>query len=256
MDRLLRTIDDDSRKQVNRLERRIEENKDFVMSWVHEIKTPIAAGTMLIAAGKEKTKEELLDKMEDELAVISHYVEQALYFSRIDSFSNDYLIDAYPLREIVNASLKKHAKLSIGKKIRVATVGLDHRVLTDKKWLGFIVDQIISNALKYAYPGSTIKVIGRRTESAMELLISDEGRGIDGGDIGRVFEKGFTGSTGRKERRSTGMGLYLSRKLAEKLGHRLSLSSVKGKGTKVKIQIADHVDYVSLAKQKRKVTKM
>lgn len=246
--RLLRQADVDHRQRIRILQREIRENKDFIMSWVHEVKTPIAAGRMLISESDGEAKELLLDKLEDELERIDHYVEQALYYSRSDSFSNDYFISDYRLQTIVNASLKKHARLFIAKRIRVRTSGLQLQVLTDKKWLQFVVDQILSNSLKYTSSGGEITITGKRVKQGSCLVLADNGCGIRPEDTGRVFSRGFTGFTGRKKRHSTGMGLYLSRVLTEKLGHRISLSSEYGKGTTVTLFFPDHVDYTAIGR--------
>ncbi|GGL45228.1 sensor histidine kinase [Sporolactobacillus putidus] len=247
--KILQRIDQDNKQMVQKLQLEIEENKDFVMSWVHEVKTPIAAGRMLIGNSEGKKKEQLLDKLENEFEQIDHFVEQALYYSRTDSFSKDYFISEYPLRTIVHASLKKHAKLFIAKKIKVETSRLDFQVLTDKKWLQFIIDQILSNALKYTDHQGWIAITGKRVETGTELSIEDNGRGIRAEDVGRVFDRGFTGYTGRKERHATGMGLYLSRTLAVKLGHRISLDSREGRGTRVTLYFPNIVDYTGIGKE-------
>lgn len=246
--RLLNRIDRDDRQKAMDLQRSIEENKDFVIAWVHEVKTPIAAGKMLIKNSEGQSREEILDRLEDEFSQIDRFVEQALYYSRADHFSNDYFISEYSFRDIVNAVLKKYAKSFITKKISVEILDLEIQILTDKKWLQFILDQLISNALKYTDAHGRIRIVGKKYGSGSRLLIEDNGCGIKFEDIRRVFEKGFTGTNGRRTHHSTGIGLYLSRTLALKLGHSISLTSVEGRGTTVVLDFPNNTDYTKVAK--------
>ncbi|MCO7126237.1 sensor histidine kinase [Sporolactobacillus shoreicorticis] len=245
---LLHKIDQDHHHYINQLHAEIEENKDFILAWVHEVKTPIAAGKMLLAASSEKTKDQLIDKFEDELDEISRDVERALYYSRTERFSNDYFISEYELKPIISQLLKKNAKLFIAKRIKVEMNNLRIQVLTDKKWLLFIIDQIFSNALKYMNVQGSLKITGERRTRSSVLIIKDNGCGIAPEDIRRVFEKGFTGSLGRQTKHATGIGLYLSDTLMKKLGHQLSLASVPGTGTTVTLEFPDHVDYTEIGR--------
>ncbi|WP_100488795.1 sensor histidine kinase [Sporolactobacillus pectinivorans] len=247
--RLLDKIERDNRQKVQDLQHSIEENKDFVMAWVHQVKTPIAAGKMLINHNEGQSQEQILDRLEDEFSKIDYFVEQALYYSRTDSFSNDYFISEYAFHDLVNPVLKKYAKLFIAKKISVALSDLDLQILTDKKWLEFIIDQLISNALKYTDVRGRVRISGRKYSSGNRLIIEDNGRGISPENIRRVFEKGFTGAIGRKARHSTGIGLYLAKTLALKLGHNISISSEEGKGTTVILDFPNNIDYTGVARE-------
>lgn len=213
-----------------RLVRERREQQDFILSWIHEIKLPIAASRLLIDNSGGKTVEELTDKWEDELAKIDHLVDQALYYSRIDSFASDYLIAELPLRRIAKESVRKYAKLFIAGRIRLQLdeSGGDPRVRSDGKWLAYIVDQLVVNALKYTAEGGTIAIRFEEDRTERRLLVRDDGIGIKPEDIGRVFDRGFTGSNGRRFAQSTGMGLYLAKQLARKLGHELSIRSEEG----------------------------
>src|SRR5690606_15001406 len=154
---------------------------------------------------------------------IENYVEQALYYSRIDSFSKDYLITEVALDQIVKNSVKKYAKSFINKQIHFHMDDMEQIVHTDSKWLGFIIDQVFSNSLKYTGEGGGISVQFEADRKEKRLLIQDTGIGIKPEDISRVFEKGFTGSIGRNHAKSTGIGLYLAKQMALKLGHDLSI---------------------------------
>ncbi len=205
------------------------------MSWIHEVKLPIAAGRLLIENSSGKSVDYLIDKFEDELQKIDKYVEQALYYSRINSFSKDYFITEVELSQIIKESIKKYSKLFINKRIRFTMFEEQHHVQTDRKWLSFIIDQVTTNALKYTNDGGRIDVRFEEDSKEKRLLIHDTGIGIPREDIHRVFEKGFTGSIGRTHTKSTGMGLYLAKQLALKLGHDLSIESETGKFTNVTI---------------------
>ncbi|MBM7645955.1 signal transduction histidine kinase [Scopulibacillus daqui] len=235
-------------EQIEKLYNEKRENQDFIMSWVHEIKTPIAASKLTINNSGHKPKEDILDKLEDELARIDNFVEQALYYSRIDTFNQDYFIQDVKLESVVVESIKKHSKWFINKKISVEMDSLAKYVLSDRKWLIFIIDQILSNAIKYTERNGRIRFAAEDNDIETTLLIEDNGIGISPEDIGRVFEKGFTGTIGRQTANATGMGLYLSKKLAEKLGHKISIDSKEGTGTTVILHFPKVLDFYQVAK--------
>ncbi|MCR8658670.1 sensor histidine kinase [Paenibacillus endoradicis] len=232
---LIKILDDNYSKQLRELMVERQDHQDFIMSWIHEVKLPIAASSLLMENSRGKSVGFLVDKFEDELNKIDNYVEQALYYSRIDSFSKDYFITDISLDQIVKNSVKKYAKLFITKRIRFQMDEIRQFVQSDSKWLAFIVDQITANALKYTYEEGEISFVFEEDRSEKRLLIQDTGIGIKQGDLHRVFEKGFTGSNGRIHMKSTGMGLYLARQMALKLGHELSIQSEEGINTRVTI---------------------
>jgi signal transduction histidine kinase len=230
----------------SRLQKLYDEKKDhqeFIMSWIHEVKLPITASRLLMENKNGKQLDDLVDKLEDELNKIDNYVEQALYYSRIDSFSKDYFITEQPLDKVIKASVKKYAKIFIHKQIHFHQNHTQQLVRTDVKWLGFILDQIVANALKYSKEGGTISFTVEEDRKEKRLMIEDNGIGIKEEDIQRVFEKGFTGYIGRSYSKSTGMGLYLAKKMALKLGHDLSIQSKKGSYTKVTIHFLKNTNY-------------
>lgn len=231
---------------ISRLQKLYDEKKDhqeFIMSWIHEVKLPITASRLLMENKNSKQIDDLIDKLEDELNKIDNYVEQALYYSRIDSFSKDYFITEQPLDKIIKGSVKKYAKIFIHKQIHFHQNHTQQLVRTDVKWLGFILDQIVANALKYTEEGGKITFSVEEDKKEKRLVIMDNGVGIEAEDIQRVFEKGFTGSIGRSYSKSTGMGLYLAKKMALKLGHDISIESKKGSYTKVIVHFPKNTDY-------------
>ncbi|MDF2890560.1 MAG: two-component sensor histidine kinase [Clostridia bacterium] len=238
-------------QQNSRLEELYEEKKEnleYITSWVHEIKTPIAASRLVIENGAEKPIEQVLESIKEELDKIEAQVEQVLYNSRADEFAKDYMISEVILEEIVKAVVKKHANTFINKKIKIDIENVDLEVISDRKWLFYIMDQLVVNSLKYTQAEGKITIRGMIKEKEKQLIIEDNGIGIRKEDIARVFDRGFTGHTGRQDYKATGMGLYLSRKLARKLGHDISIESIHGEYTKVTIHFPKLIDYFNVTK--------
>jgi signal transduction histidine kinase len=234
-------------RQLNKLQDEKRDHQDYILSWIHEVKLPIAASRLLMENSTDKTVDFLVDKLEDEIDKIDHGVEQALYYSRIDSFSKDYFIADISLSSIIKASVKKYAKLFINKRIRFNMDDeMFKNVHSDSKWLAFIVDQLLANALKYTGEGGQISVRYEEDNKEKRLIIHDTGIGIKPEDINRVFEKGFTGSNGRLYSKSTGIGLYLAKRLAHKLGHDLSISSEEGSFTEAVVHFPKIRSYLNI----------
>ncbi|WP_053365940.1 sensor histidine kinase [Bacillus sp. FJAT-27245] len=200
-----------------------EEKKEwmeYMTSWFHEIKTPIAISRMLYETGEGSPS------LEEEMDRIEHFVEQALYFSRLNEFNNDYLIQEVEIGKVVKESMKAHSKAFLAKKIRLDVRLESFEALTDKKAILFIFNQLLGNALKYTPAGGDLAIYVHSKERV--ISIKDNGIGILPEDLPRVFEKGFTGKNGRELHSSTGMGLYLAKKIADKLGHTVTVNSEKG----------------------------
>ncbi|MGD8191882.1 sensor histidine kinase [Brevibacillus ginsengisoli] len=231
--KLLLNVYERHHEEVSHLYAEKKETLEFMTSWFHEIKTPLSVSRLLIENKAEKEPGQILDSLDEELDKIEHQIERALYYARIDDFSRDYFIHTVNLDQIVKQAVKNNAKTFISKRIQVKLHDLEHEVLTDKKWLFFILNQILSNALKYTAPEGIIEICGGETKQEYFLKIRDTGIGIPPEDVSRVFEKGFTGSTGRTHEESTGIGLYLARKLAHKLNHDITLQSEYGVYTEV-----------------------
>ncbi|MDQ0157735.1 sensor histidine kinase [Robertmurraya andreesenii] len=201
---------------------------DYFTQWTHQIKTPIAAMRLLLQSEqKEQTAE-----LELELIKIEQYVEFVLQYLRLESMSNDLVFKKYELDDIIKQAIRKNAKMFIRKKISLNYSDVNLTVLTDEKWLLFVIEQILSNALKYTKEGSIS--IYRKNK---RLIIEDTGIGIQAEDLPRVFEKGFTGFNGRAFKQSTGIGLYLCKQILTKLSHDITIESEVGVGTKVMIDL-------------------
>lgn len=231
-------------QDVERINAEKKENFEYICSWVHEMKTPLSVSSLIIENHRGKNGDQLLDSLEEEIKRMEKLVEQVLYYARLEDFSHDYLIHEVDIKTLVNETVKKHASLFINRKIGIEINMPGMIVATDKKWLLFILDQIILNSLKYTPPGGLIKIYAQKEEREKILIIEDNGIGIKAEDVGRVFERGFTGYNGREFAKSTGMGLYLVKKLARKLGHDVSIASVYGEYTRVIIHFPKLGDYL------------
>ena len=211
---------------------KIEDNKkmedlaDYYSMWIHQIKTPIAAINFLLDNEEIDVK-----AFRQELFKIERYVEMVLTYIRLGSETSDYVITSINLDEVVRENIKKYATLFINKKIKLNYVSHETYVISDKKWLGFAFEQLLSNAIKYTKSGGEISI----NISESKLVIEDNGIGIYEEDLPRIFEQSFTGLNGRYEKKSSGLGLYLCKKTLDKLQHKIEITSEVNKGTKVDI---------------------
>ena len=206
---------------------RHREMVDYYTAWVHQIKTPIAAMRLLLQDADTDEQRALLEQLQS----VEQYVEMVLGYLRIESPSSDYVIRNYALDDIVRQAVRKYASQFIRRKLRLEYAPLNVSVITDEKWLLFVIEQVLSNALKYTRSGS----VSITLEAPKTLCIRDTGIGIAPEDLPRVFEKGYTGSNGRTDKRATGIGLYLCRRILAKLGHSITIVSTPGAGTTVRI---------------------
>ncbi len=186
----------------------------------------------------ENNKNQVTKSIDEELDKIENYVEQALFYARSNTVEKDYYIRENNLKDIVNESIKKNKSALIRNKVAIKLHDLDNTVHTDNKWIQFILNQIIQNSIKYRNQDneSEIEIYAKQGKEKVVLYIKDNGVGIKSGEVARVFEKGFTGTNGRlQNKKSTGIGLYLCKKLCDKLGIGIELSSVQNEGTEVRI---------------------
>ena len=206
-----------------------QESMDYYTTWVHQIKTPISVMRMTLEG--EDTEEHR--ELSAELFRIEQYVEMVLSYLRLDSDSSDYVFQEYDLDSIIRQAVHKYAPLFVRKKLRLSYEPVNVKVLTDEKWLLFILEQILSISIKYTQEGSVSITLA----PDKVLNISDTGIGIAPEDLPRIFEKGFTGYNGRSDKKSTGLGLYLCKKAAGRLSHKISVQSKPGAGTVVSIDL-------------------
>ena len=199
--------------------------------WVHQIKTPISGMNVLLQS-MEPTEE--VGELQNQLFSVEQYVDMALQYQKIKSTTNDFSFAEIPLNKVIRENIRKYARLFIAKKLAVRYEETALRVLTDEKWISFVLGQIITNAVKYSDKGS-ITISACEDERNTYLSVKDEGIGISPEDLPRVFERGYTGYNGRADKKSTGIGLFLCKSVTRMLGHKIQISSEPGKGTEVTI---------------------
>lgn len=219
--------------------------RDYYSMWVHQIKTPISAMKLLLEAEREELGQLMcddeqsqcllsdnMDSFEDELFRIEEYVSMALQYQRVSSTENDFVLEKVSVDGVIRDTIKKYAKIMIRRHIGMNYSGTVQEVYTDGKWLAFMLEQILSNAIKYT-PQGVVTIETAEEKDRFFITIKDTGIGIKAEDLPRVFEKGYTGYNGHADKKATGIGLYLCRQMADKLGHTIRMESEIGKGTKV-----------------------
>lgn len=219
--------------------------RDYYSMWVHQIKTPISAMKLLLEAEREELGQLIcddeqsqyllsdnMDSFEDELFRIEEYVSMALQYQRVSSTENDFVLEKVGVDSVIRDTIKKYAKNMIRRHIGIKYSGTGQEVYTDGKWLAFMLEQILSNAIKYT-PQGFVTIETAEEKDRFFITIKDTGIGIKAEDLPRVFEKGYTGYNGHADKKATGIGLYLCRQMADKLGHTIRMESEIGKGTKV-----------------------
>lgn len=208
-----------------------DEYREYIETWVHEIKTPIAASKLII----DNNKNEITKSLGHELFKIDSFVEQALFYSKSSDLNKDFIIKEVSLSDLVKSVIKKHSMMLIENKIQIELKNINLKILADAKWIDFILGQIITNSVKYKNENSRLEFFTQTHQNKVKLSIKDNGIGIPSKDIKRIFDKGFTGENGRKYAKSTGIGLYLCKKLCDKMGLAISIISNQEIGTTVEI---------------------
>lgn len=208
------------------------EYREYIETWVHEIKTPIASTKLIL----ENDDSNLSSRINYEMKRVEGFIEQVLYYARSSDVSKDYIIKEFSLRDVVMKVVKSNSRDFINKNIKLNIKAIEGSIFSDAKWVEFIINQVIINAVKFSIANKgKVSIFSKINENNIVLTIEDNGVGISEKDIDRVFEKGFTGENGRKFGKSTGIGLYLCKKLCDKLGIGINLTSKEGLGTKVNI---------------------
>ncbi len=216
-------------EEIKKYKLSLEEFKEYIEMWVHEVKLPLSSILLMTY------KKDDISKVIEPTKRIENFVEQVLYYARSENAEKDYIIKECDLKEIISKVIKKNKEIFILEKIEIKLERLDNKkVLSDSKWLEFIINQIISNSLKYVDKEKSIITISTsENEKNIILKIQDNGIGIPKSDIKKVFDKSFTGENGRKIQTSTGMGLYIAKQLCEKLGHKIEIEAEQNKYTSV-----------------------
>ena len=214
----------------NQMNRRYEEMIDYYTAWVHQIKTPIAS--MRLTFQNEDSA--LSRKAAGDLFRIEQYVEMVLVFLRLDSESTDYVFREYDVDGMIRQAVRRFSSQFIDKKLRLVYEPVRLSVITDEKWLLFVLEQVLSNAVKYTPSGGCVTI---DLEAPATLCVRDTGIGIAPEDLPRIFEKGYTGRNGRSDKRASGLGLYLCRRICGQLGHRITANSSPDSGTVIRIRL-------------------
>ena len=220
-------------ENVNKYKYAQEDYKEYIELWIHEIKTPISASKLII----ENNKNEITKNIEEELDKIENYTEQALYYARSNTVEKDYIITKTNLKDIVNMSIIKNKTTILNNKFELNIHDLEKKFYTDSKWVVFILNQVIQNSIKYSKnENQSIEIYAEEQKEKVTLYIKDNGLGIKKSELSRVFEKGFTGENGRIiGKKSTGIGLYLCKKLCDKLQLAININAEQNVGTEVTI---------------------
>ena len=222
---------EESRRQIqSQAQRRYGDMVDYYTLWAHQIKTPIASMRLTL----QNEDSDLARSLSGDLMRVEQYVEMVLVFLRLDSSTTDYVIRRHSLDDIVRPAVRRFAGEFIRRRLRLEYQPLDHTVVTDGKWLGFVVEQVLSNALKYTPEGGSITI---DAEAPATLCIRDTGIGITAEDLPRIFDRVYTGRNGRTYRQASGIGLYLCRRICRDLGHTITASSAAGEGTVLRLDL-------------------
>ena len=221
-------------ENVTDIKEKQKDYKEYIESWVHEIKIPITSAKLLC----ENNKTVITNKIDEDIEEVNNYVEQALFYARMDQVSNDFMIREISLNEVIKNVLARNKKIMIQNNMKVELKDVNIKCYTDEKWLEFILNQIITNSIKYRNDNNAVvKITGIQNKENIILKIKDNGIGIKKSEIDRIFDKGFTGTNGRNQTKSTGIGLYLCKRLCEGIGMEIDANSKENEYTEIVIII-------------------
>lgn len=225
---LINTLFHKKLELYNQTERQYNNMLDYYTIWAHQIKTPISAMSLMLQTEDFPQKGEI----DENLRSIEQYVDMVMCYLRLESRTNDFVFKRYDLDRIIKQAIKKFSSSFIRRKIRLDYKAVDYMALTDEKWLLFVIEQVISNSIKYTKSGEISIFMAEEI-----LYIKDTGIGIADEDLPLIFEKGYTGKNGRENKKASGIGLYICKKICEKLGHKISANSKIGEGTTIMINL-------------------
>lgn len=232
--RILKRANKSMLENVTDIKEKQKDYKEYIESWVHEIKIPITSAKLLC----ENNKSDITNKIDEDIEEVNNYVEQALFYARMDQVSNDFMIREISLNEVIKNVLVRNKKIMIQNNMKVELKDVNIKCYTDEKWLEFILNQIITNSIKYRNDNNAvIKITGIQNKENIILKIKDNGIGIKKSEIDRIFDKGFTGTNGRNQTKSTGIGLYLCKRLCEGIGMEIDANSKENEYTEIVIII-------------------
>lgn len=235
-------------QETEGLKRNLAEIDDYITKWVHEIKIPLSVCELIAGKLEEEELDDLAMELIHETERINFLVNQVLHMSRASSYSQDFTVEEVNLGSLVRNVIKNNMNSFIARKIELELGELDFNILTDRKWAYYVIEQIVNNACKYVDNYGIIKIHGKETDEKVILSIWDNGMGIPAKDIGRIFDRGFTGENGRKTARSTGMGLYIAKKIADQLNFDIEVSSQVSRYTEFRVIFYKLSDYLNVTK--------
>ncbi|WP_325226645.1 sensor histidine kinase [Schnuerera sp.] len=235
-------------RETEQLKENLDELNDYITRWVHEIKIPLSVCELIADKIEEEDMYNISEQLRQELEKMNFLVNQVLYTSKSSSYSEDFIVEEVNIDSLVKNAIKTNTNLFISKKIKLEIEELGFQVFTDRKWASYILEQIINNACKYVSIGGNIKIHAKEYEQNVALLIRDNGIGISKKDINRIFDRGFIGENARKTNKSTGMGLYICRKIANKINIEIKVNSQVSKYTEFKIIFYKLSDYFNVTK--------
>lgn len=227
---IMKTAEKSMLERIGEIQRERQEYKEYIEQWIHEVKTPITAMKLICENNRWSFTRELLVELEN----INRFTEQALYYARSEHTEKDYSVREISLSDVVHGAIADNKYLLRQNNVAVTVEDVEYSIYSDDKWLRFILDQLISNAVKYCTDHPILHFFAVKENDSIILSVADNGIGIPESDLPRIFEKGFTGQNGRTIHSSTGIGLYLCRQLCDKLGIGISANS-KGKGTTISL---------------------
>ena len=235
-------------RETEELKRNLEEINDYITKWVHEIKIPLSVCELIADKLENVGQHDFSNELIQEVERMNFLVNQVLHMSRAFSYSQDFIVEEFNLSNLVKSVVKNNMNLFISKKIELEMGNLDFNIFTDRKWAYYVIEQIINNACKYIDIHGKVKVHGEENDESVILTIWDNGMGIPEKDIGRIFDRGFTGENGRKTTKSTGMGLYICKKVADQLNFNIEVFSKVSEYTEFRIIFYKLSDYVKVTK--------
>lgn len=240
--------DKEKSEEVKNLKKDINEINDYITKWVHEIKTPLSVSELMANRIEDEGLYDISEGLRQEIGRINFLINQVLYISRASSYSQDFAVEEINLEALVKGVIKNNISSFLSKKIEIEIADIDFNIFTDSKWAYYVLEQIINNACKYVDVLGKIEVFGRETGESVMLFVRDNGMGIPAKDINRIFDRGFTGDNGRKTKKSTGMGLYICKKIADRLNFNIEVFSQVSQYTEFRMVFYKLSDYFNVTK--------
>ena len=237
---LIRGLSAEYERYKSNIETKSAEETEFITKWLHDVKVPIAAARLVLETQEDKLPADFYQSIYSELYNVEESIMRVFYELKTNRFFDDYKITKTNTRKLISQALKGYSNFFSYKKLNISVEGGEYEALTDEKWSSYILSQIISNAVKYSPEGGSIEIRTRKDAAHTTISIKNLGKGISEQDVGHIFQKGFTSSSGREGANATGYGLYLSRKLADLLGHSLTVESKPNEYSVFCLTFTDH----------------